>query len=139
MLRIDMCNTIVCSEIYDNQDNVVFYSPQHPGVYSAHHNCLWKIKSDKPRFFNLTITDFDLNYSPRCTVDYLKITDRNKELNLKRLCGVHQKIMIVFRTSELTIHFKSKARGGTGFNVIYQKVKNQRRFIQIDNNEVMRG
>jgi len=69
----------------------------------------------------------------------LKITDGNKELNLKRLCGVHQNIMIVFRTAELTIHFKSKARGGTGFNVTYEKVKKQERIILIDNNEVMRG
>ena len=66
---------------------------------------------------------FDLNYSPNCTVDYLKITDKANKLKLPRLCGGHVNRTIESNTTELTIHFKTKMIGGTGFRfLVYHQV-----------------
>jgi len=69
-------------------------------------------------------------------LDYLKISDHANKLvlpNNGRLCGIHKKITIVSRTSDLTIHFRSQARGGTGFKLVYwQLAERKRRHIMID-------
>lgn len=107
---------------YRNKTYVIIYSPHYPAVYSAYHNCVWRIKSETPQFYNLTMDHFDLNYSPNCTVDYLTITDKANKLKLPRLCGGHVNITIVSSTTELTIHFKTKMIGGTGFLLKYQQL-----------------
>lgn len=105
---------------YRNKKHVVIYSPHYPAVYSAHHNCVWRIKSETPQFYRLTMDHFDLNYSPNCTVDYLTITDKANKLKLPRLCGGHVNRTIESSTAELTIHFKTETIGGTGFRLFYQ-------------------
>lgn len=130
-----MCTT-ECMETYTNRTRVVVDSPHFPGVYSAHHNCVWKIESETPQFYKLSFSSFHLNYSPNCTVDFLKISDKTNKLKLPKLCGVHHDVVIVSRTAELTIHFKTKARGGTGFRLVYQQVEKQPRYIQIDNKKI---
>lgn len=126
-----------CKETYTDEDRVVIHSPQYHGVYTAHLNCVWKIKLQAPQFYKLSINNsFDLNHSPNCTLDYLRITDKTHKLKLPKLCGMYHKIEIVSRTAELTIHFKTKARGGTGFLLTYQKVERQPRYIQIDDKTI---
>ena len=71
-------------------------------------------------------------------MDYLKITDKSHKLKLRRLCGVHHKIEIVSRTSELLFHFKSSSTGRTGFFIVYKKVSKQQRYIKIDD-EIVEG
>ena len=131
-----MCNlvlyTVGCGGTHYDQKVVRISSPHHPGVYTAHHNCIWKIKTTEPQFYKLNFTSFDLKYSPNCSLGYLKITDKTNKLKLPRLCDHHYKILIVSRTAELTIHFKTKVSGGTGFNLTYQQVERQQRYIQID-------
>ena len=87
----------------------------------------------EPQFYNLSIKHFDLTYSSNCSLGYLKITDKTNKLKLPRLCGVQPKIFIVSKTAELTIRFKTKVRGGTGFHLTYQQVEKQPRYIQIGN------
>ena len=89
----------------------------------------------EPQFYKLNFTSFDLSYSSNCSLGYLKITDKTNKLKLPRLCGAHHKILIVSRTAELMIHFKTKVSGGTGFHLIYQQVERQQRYIQIDDNK----
>ena len=125
--------TVGCQETYSDQKRVSIYSPHYPGVYTAHHNCLWKIKTTEPQFYKLRVIHFDLTYSSNCSSNYLKITDKTNKLKLPRQCGVHHKIEVVSRTAELTVHFKTKVTGGTGFHLIYQQVEKQPRYIQIDN------
>lgn len=124
--------TVGCGETYSNQKFVRLSSPHFPGEHSPHHSCFWKIKTTEPRFYELSITNFDLKYSSNCSLGYLKITDKTHKLKLPRLCGLHYMILIVSRTAELTIHFKTKASGGTGFQLTYQQVEKQPRYIQID-------
>ena len=118
--------------MYRNQKHVVIKSPHYPGLYSAHHNCVWKIESETPQFYKLTINRFDLNYSLNCTVDSLKITDKTNKLNLPRLCGAHVNRTIISRTAELTIHFKTRVSGGTGFHIVYHQLDKQPRYIDTD-------
>lgn len=130
---------VECFETYTDKAYVTIYSPHYPALYTAHHNCVWKIQTKTPQFYMLSMNHFDLNYSPNCTMDYLKITDKSHKLSLQRLCGVHDKILIASRTSELSIHFKSKSTGGTGFYLTYKKVDNhQQRYIQVDD-EIVKG
>ena len=129
------CLTYTDVDLKKKKPTLIF-SPQYPGVYNAHHNCVWKFKSEMPQFYKLNFKHFHLNYSPNCTVDYLNITDKTNKLKLPRLCGIHHSIEIVSRTAELTIHFKTKTRGGTGFWLTYQLVERQQRYIRIDDNQV---
>jgi len=127
---------IGCYEIYTNRQAVIIFSPSYPRVYSPFYNCVWKITNKKRQFYQMEISNFNLNYSPDCVHDYLKISDHANKLvlpNNGRLCGIHKQITIVSRTSDLTIHFRSQARGGTGFKLVYwQLPERKRRYTMID-------
>jgi len=117
-------------EIYTNRQVLVIYSPSYPGVYTPFHNCIWKITTEKCHFYQIEMHNFNLNYSPDCMPDYLKIIDHANNLvlpNNGRLCGVHTKISIVCRPSDLTIHFRSQARVETGFQLVYWQLAERKR------------
>jgi len=122
-------HTTGCHETYRNNKYVIIFSPSYPGVYSSFHNCIWKITTDKPQFYKINITPFNLNYSPNCEMDYLKISDHAGNLTLPnngRFCGIHNNIAIVSRTSSLTIHFRSRSTGGTGFQLVYSQLEEEK-------------
>jgi len=131
-----------CRETYTDRQIVIIFSPGFPSVYTPFHNCVWKITTSKPHFYQIEISSFSLNYSPKCKLDYLKKSDHAGKLTLPnngRLCGLHRKISIVSRTSELTIRFKSlsHSQGGTGFRLVYwQFAENKRRYVEIDGTKI---
>ena len=141
MYCINTLNTIFvagCNETYTDKQIVIIFSPGFPSVYTPFHNCIWKITASKPHFYQIEISSFSLNYSPMCKLDYLKISDHANKLALPnngKLCGLHRKISIVSRTSELTIRFRSfnQSQGGTGFRLVYwQLSEKKRRYVEID-------
>ena len=131
-----------CKETYTDRQIVIIFSPGFPSVYTLFHNCVWKITTSKPHFYQIEISNFSLNYSPMCKLDYLKISDHANKLTLPnngRLCGLHKKISIVSRTSELTIRYKSfsHSQSGMGFRLVYwQLAENKRRYVEIDGTKI---
>ena len=134
---ISVFDMVECEKTYTNRKNVTIHPVFLPGVYSAHHNCQWKIVTTEPQFYLLNITYFDLKNSSNCSAGYLKITDKTNKLKLPKLCGKDIKILIAGRTAELKVRFKTKGEGGNGFKVIYsQQVGTKLRYIQIDDKRI---
>ena len=62
-----------------------FHSPGFPVNYNDFLQCSWTITVDKGFYIQLRFTVFDLEYYPKCSYDYLRVTEQGKVLGT--YCG----------------------------------------------------
>ncbi|XP_075137794.1 embryonic protein UVS.2-like [Leptodactylus fuscus] len=115
----------VCSNLL-NEDNGTLTSANYPSSYPHNTNCVWLIRTPSNQV-SLNFTAFDVQSSPNCTSDYIRIYDgptKNYPLILDRTCGSGLIPPIISSTSQLLVEFSSDdSDAGFGFKALYSSVQ----------------
>ncbi|XP_053575647.1 ovochymase-1 [Bombina bombina] len=97
-------------------------SPGYPNLYPNELDCKWIIYSTTGKRLLLVITDLFLEYSSRCTLDFLNVHDgpNNRSNLLGTFCGSKTDLHLQSSGSYLTLHFHTDSSvGDRGFKVHY--------------------
>ncbi|XP_074812772.1 astacin-like metalloendopeptidase [Natator depressus] len=121
--KLYSCN--YCSNVL-HKPNDTFSSVNYPSLYPDNSNCLWLIRIPQHQVF-LQFDAFDLQPSPDCTSDYIRIYDgssRNSSVLLDKLCGMGSLPSLVASRNVMLLEFVSdETTAATGFQASYSQVK----------------
>ncbi|XP_067414183.1 astacin-like metalloendopeptidase [Emydura macquarii macquarii] len=121
--KLYSCNC--CSNVLHKPKDT-FSSANYPSSYPDNSNCLWLIRIPQHKVF-LQFEAFDLQPSPDCTSDYIRIYDgssKNSSVLLDKLCGMGPLPSLVASRNLMLVEFVSdKATAATGFQASYSHVK----------------
>uniref|UniRef100_A0A8C8VHH0 Metalloendopeptidase n=1 Tax=Pelusios castaneus TaxID=367368 RepID=A0A8C8VHH0_9SAUR len=110
-----------CSNVLHKPTDT-FSSANYPSSYPGSSNCLWLIRIPQHKVF-LQFEAFDLQSSPDCTSDYIRIYDgssRNSRVLLDKLCGTGPLPSLVASRNMMLVEFVSdEASAATGFQASY--------------------
>ncbi|KAJ6667186.1 hypothetical protein lerEdw1_017164 [Lerista edwardsae] len=115
-----------CSTVLPNLSGN-FSSDNYPSSYPSNVTCLWLIRIPQEKVF-LKFHIFDLEPTPDCTSDYIRIYDgvsRNSPILVDRFCGAGQLPTAVAFGSTMLVELVSdnEATAATGFSASYTHVK----------------
>ncbi|XP_075052455.1 embryonic protein UVS.2-like [Mixophyes fleayi] len=120
--RLYQCN--VCAHLLTNK-NGILKSANYPSAYPNDASCVWLIRTTTEQI-TLDFNGFDVQYSPDCVSDYIKIYDgpsRTSPVLLDKTCGTGPIPRIVASTNQMLIEFVSDSRvTGVGFKATYSSV-----------------
>ncbi|XP_053142885.1 embryonic protein UVS.2-like isoform X2 [Hemicordylus capensis] len=129
--KLYSCN--YCSTVLPSSSGN-FSSDNYPSSYPSNVRCLWliRIPLEKVKVF-LKFQDFDLQYSPNCASDYIRIydgIDRNSSVLVDRFCGAGQLPAVVASGNMMLVEFVSnkEATVAKGFTASYTHVTCGRTF-----------
>ncbi|XP_075137801.1 embryonic protein UVS.2-like [Leptodactylus fuscus] len=115
----------VCANVL-NDINGILTSANYPSSYPHNTSCVWLIRTPSNQI-SLNFTAFDIQSSPDCASDYIRIYDgptKNYPLILDRTCGSGLIPPIISSTSQLLVEFSSDdSVAGVGFKAVYSSVK----------------
>ncbi|XP_066488058.1 astacin-like metalloendopeptidase [Tiliqua scincoides] len=122
--KLYSCN--YCSTVLSNSSGN-FSSDNYPSSYPSNVECLWLIRIPQDKVL-LKFHVFDLELSPNCTSDYIRIYDgisRNSPILIDKFCGTGQLPIAVAFGSTMLIQFVSdnEATAAKGFTASYTHVK----------------
>ncbi|XP_075049426.1 embryonic protein UVS.2-like [Mixophyes fleayi] len=120
--RLYQCN--VCGHLLNDRKGTV-NSANYPFAYPNDASCVWLIRTPSDQV-TLNFNAFDVQSSPNCVSDYIKIYDgpsRKSPVLLDKRCGSGKISPIVASTNQMLIEFVSDGSGtGTGFKATYSSV-----------------
>ncbi|XP_073423357.1 embryonic protein UVS.2-like isoform X2 [Dendrobates tinctorius] len=114
----------VCSQLI-NAKNGILTSANYPSSYPTNANCVWMFRIPSNQV-SLTFVAFDVQSSPNCASDYIKIYDgptKRHPLLIDRTCGSGVVPPIISSGTQLLVEFSSDSSiTGTGFKALYSTV-----------------
>ncbi|XP_075699576.1 embryonic protein UVS.2-like [Rhinoderma darwinii] len=114
----------VCANLLNN-NNGSLTSANYPSAYPNNANCVWLIRTPSEQVA-LKFMAFDVESSPNCISDYIKIYDgptKKSPLLLDRTCGSELIPPIIASTSQLLLEFSSDSSvTRVGFSASYSSV-----------------
>ncbi|XP_069678374.1 uncharacterized protein Neto [Periplaneta americana] len=129
MLRRDTADdqALKCKEfVVGNPDRGEFYSPNFPGNYPNHSDCIKILAAEPGHLLRLDFRDkFDLESSNNCTYDYLEVRDGGHGFDrlINKFCGSNFPPMIMSTSRYLWLRFVSDDTiEGSGFTAVYESV-----------------
>ncbi|XP_075699577.1 embryonic protein UVS.2-like [Rhinoderma darwinii] len=132
--RLYQCN--VCANLLNNNAGNLT-SDNYPSAYPNNANCVWLIRTPSNQVA-LKFVAFDVESSPNCISDYIKIYDgptKTYPLLLDRTCGSGLIPPIIASTSQLLVEFSSDGSvTGAGFSASYSSVRCGGTFFTPDRN-----
>ncbi|OCT83755.1 embryonic protein UVS.2-like [Xenopus laevis] len=121
--RLYKCD--VCSSFLNDASGTI-NSTNYPSTYPNNVNCVWVIQTPYD-LVTLKFDAFDLQSSPNCTSDYVRVYDgrsRNSLLLLDRTCGSEPVPALIASSSLMLVEFVSGNNiEATGFKASYSTVK----------------
>ncbi|KAM5129364.1 embryonic protein UVS.2-like [Mantella aurantiaca] len=121
--RLYQCS--VCATLL-NQQNGTFTSANYPSAYPDNVNCVWLIRTPYGQA-SLTFNGFDVQSTPDCSSDYMRIYDgpsKNSSVLLDKTCGSQSIPQIIASTSQMLVEFVSDGGiAGVGFKATYSPVR----------------
>ncbi|XP_068129829.1 embryonic protein UVS.2-like, partial [Hyperolius riggenbachi] len=116
------CN--VCANLL-NQDSGVFTSANYPSPYPNNVNCVWLIRTPTGQV-SLNFVAFNLQSSPGCTSDYIKIYDgptKSYPVLLDKACDSSTFPQIIASTNQMLVEFVTDSDStDVGFKATYDSV-----------------
>ncbi|XP_042299362.1 astacin-like metalloendopeptidase isoform X2 [Sceloporus undulatus] len=120
--KLYSCNA--CSTVL-HKPSGSFSSENYPQSYPNNIICLWLIRIPEEKVF-LNFHVFDLQSSPNCSSDYVRIYDgisRNAHVLIDRFCGIGQLPAVMASGSTMLVEFVSdEDTTATGFRASYTHV-----------------
>ncbi|XP_069805665.1 embryonic protein UVS.2-like [Dendropsophus ebraccatus] len=120
LYQCDVCATLL------NEKSGILKSANYPSAYPHNANCVWLIRTPSNQV-SLNFIAFDVQSSPNCTSDYIRIYDgptKNYQMLLDRTCGTGLIPPIIASTNQLLVEFSSDSKdAGLGFRALYGSVK----------------
>ncbi|KAM4618132.1 embryonic protein UVS.2-like [Discoglossus pictus] len=114
-------NCGACSTLLPDSKGTLM-SANYPSNYPANTSCVWLIRAPSNQVF-LQFNAFDVQSSPGCVSDYVKVYDgatRSSPVLLDRACGTGQLPSLVSSTNMMLLEFVSdKDTVATGFKAAY--------------------
>ncbi|KAM9308370.1 embryonic protein UVS.2-like [Gastrophryne carolinensis] len=121
--RLYNCN--ICSTLLNEQTGTMT-SANYPSPYPPNSNCVWLIRNPFGQV-SLSFIGFDLQYSPNCVSDYIKVYDgpsKSSPLILGQTCGSGLIPPLISSTNQMLVKLVSDSRiAGVGFKATYTSVK----------------
>ncbi|XP_044127231.1 embryonic protein UVS.2-like [Bufo gargarizans] len=121
--RLYQCNA--CAYLL-NEKNGSLTSANYPSAYPNNASCVWLIRTPSNQVA-LNFVAFDVQSSPNCISDYIRIYDgptKRDPLLLDRTCGTGLIPPIIASTNQLLVEFSTDSSGtGVGFKALYSTVK----------------
>ncbi|XP_040267560.1 embryonic protein UVS.2-like [Bufo bufo] len=121
--RLYQCN--VCAYLL-NEKNGSLTSANYPSAYPNNASCVWRIKTSLDQV-TLNFLAFDVQSSPNCISDYIRIYDgptKRDTLLLDRTCGTGLIPPIIASTNQLLVEFSTDSSvTGVGFTALYSSVQ----------------
>ncbi|KAG8560274.1 hypothetical protein GDO81_014875 [Engystomops pustulosus] len=121
--RLYQCD--VCANLLNN-NNGILTSANYPSAYPHNASCVWLIRTPSDQV-SLTFSAFDIQSSPNCVSDYIKIYDgptKRSPVLLDETCGTGLIPPIVGTTNQLLVEFSSDSSvAGVGFKASYNSVQ----------------
>ncbi|XP_068129826.1 embryonic protein UVS.2-like [Hyperolius riggenbachi] len=116
------CN--VCANLL-NKNSGVFTSANYPSPYPNNVNCVWLIRTPTGQV-SLNFVAFNLQSSPGCTTDYIKIYDgptKSYPVLLDNVCGSSPLPQIIASTNQMLVEFVTDSDStDVGFKATYNSV-----------------
>ncbi|XP_061466832.1 astacin-like metalloendopeptidase isoform X2 [Rhineura floridana] len=123
--KINMLYSCNCCSTVLRNPRGNFSSNNYPHSYPPNVTCLWLVKIPNVKVF-LKFLVFDLQPSPNCASDYIRIYDgnsRNARLLIDKFCGVGQLPAVVSSGSTMLVEFVSdEDTAAKGFTASYTYV-----------------
>ncbi|XP_075049280.1 embryonic protein UVS.2-like isoform X3 [Mixophyes fleayi] len=120
--RLYQCN--VCANLLNNINGIV-NSANYPSAYPNDVSCVWLIRTPSGQV-TLNFNGFDIQSSPNCVSDYIKIYDgpsKTSPVLLDKTCGTKLIPSIVSSTNQMLVEFVSDSSvTGVGFKATYSSV-----------------
>ncbi|XP_069823945.1 embryonic protein UVS.2-like [Dendropsophus ebraccatus] len=114
----------LCRGLLTNSTGTII-SSNYPNQYPSDTSCVYLIRIPSNQIF-LQFSAFDVQSSPNCTSDYIRIydgADRSAPLLLDRSCGAGQMLPLVSTGNKMLIEFSSDDKmGANGFKASYSTV-----------------
>ncbi|XP_075463569.1 embryonic protein UVS.2-like [Ascaphus truei] len=111
----------ICSALLPHRSGTVI-SANYPSAYPTNANCVWLIRTPSKQV-SLKFNAFDVQSSPDCVSDYIKIYDgasKTSPVLLDRTCGAAKIPQLISSTNLMLIEFVSDgAVTATGFKATY--------------------
>ncbi|XP_040266965.1 embryonic protein UVS.2-like [Bufo bufo] len=121
--RLYQCNA--CAYLL-NEKNGSLTSANYPSAYPNNASCVWLIRTPSDQV-TLNFVAFDVQSSPNCISDYIRIYDgptKKDSLLLDRTCGTGLIPQIIASTNQLLVEFSSDSSvAGVGFKATYSSVQ----------------
>ncbi|XP_072288205.1 embryonic protein UVS.2-like, partial [Pyxicephalus adspersus] len=121
--KLYQCN--VCASLLNNQNGVVT-SANYPSPYPNNASCVWLIRTPSGQA-SLTFNGFDVQSTPDCTSDYVRIYDgptKDSPVLLDKQCGSKSIPQLIASTSQMLVEFVSDGDvAGVGFKATYSSVR----------------
>ena len=99
-------------------------SPNYPDFYPKNYDCHWEISYKSGYQIYLTMTYFDLVYTPKCSGDFVEIKGLTgeKEDEPERFCAyIVKKYPLVSKENKMVIKFHSDSQDASrGFELRYK-------------------
>ncbi|MEE6490723.1 hypothetical protein FKM82_015979 [Ascaphus truei] len=115
----------ICSALLPHRSGTVI-SANYPSAYPTNANCVWLIRTPSKQV-SLKFNAFDVQSSPDCVSDYIKIYDgasKTSPVLLDRTCGAAKIPQLISSTNLMLIEFVSDgAVTATGFKATYNTEK----------------
>ncbi|XP_075463550.1 embryonic protein UVS.2-like isoform X2 [Ascaphus truei] len=106
--------------------NGTMTSANYPSAYPNNANCVWLIRTPSGQV-SLKFDAFDVQSSPDCVSDYIKIYDgpsKTSPVLLDRTCGTGQVPLMIASTNQMLVEFASDAAvTATGYKATYSSVQ----------------
>ncbi|XP_075463576.1 embryonic protein UVS.2-like isoform X1 [Ascaphus truei] len=116
LYQCDICSSL----LHHPSGNVI--SANYPSAYPNNANCVWLIRTPYDQV-SLKFDAFDVQSSPKCVSDYIKIYDgasKTSPVLLDRTCGAAKIPQLISSTNLMLIEFVSDgAVTATGFKATY--------------------
>ncbi|XP_063804239.1 embryonic protein UVS.2-like isoform X2 [Pseudophryne corroboree] len=132
--RLYQCN--VCAYLL-NAQNGTMTSANYPSAYPSNADCVWLIRSPSGQA-TLSFSAFDVQSSPDCTSDYIRIYDgpsTTSPVLLDKTCGTGLIPLIVASTNQMLVEFTSDSSvTGVGFKASYSSVQCGGNFFGVEGN-----
>ncbi|XP_063295425.1 embryonic protein UVS.2-like [Pelobates fuscus] len=120
LYQCDVCATLL------NTINGTLTSANYPSAYPQNSSCVWLIRIPSGKVM-LQLNAFDVQSSPGCVSDYIKIYDgpsKTSPLLLDRSCGSGVVPQVMSSASQMLIEFASDGSlSATGFKATYTSVQ----------------
>ncbi|KAM4013573.1 embryonic protein UVS.2-like [Anomaloglossus baeobatrachus] len=120
--RLYQCN--VCGNLY-NQGSGILTSANYPSAYPNNASCVFLIRTPSNQV-SLNFVAFDVQSSPNCASDYIKIYDgptKNYPAIVNKTCGSGVVPPVIGTTNQLLVEFVTdNSVAGTGFKASYTTV-----------------
>ncbi|KAE8587887.1 hypothetical protein XENTR_v10022165 [Xenopus tropicalis] len=121
--RLYQCD--VCSNLLSNTNGAMI-SANYPSAYPNNANCVWLIRIPSGQV-TLEFQAFDIQSSPGCVSDYIKIYDgpsKTSPVLEDRACGIGLIPIQIASTNQMLVEFVSDGVvTGTGFKATYGSVQ----------------